>query len=116
MPRGVKYPPTPGFSTWKAYTGPKTSLNPAATTAPTMPRKSNISTTSAPPGAEDGTPLGKERERERDGVNIEDLSLPRTMVQRLAKGVLPPNTQIQKDAITALSKGATVYVNHLSNA
>ena len=36
------------------------------------------------------------------------------MVQRLAKGVLPPNTIIQKDAITAMSKGATVFVNYLS--
>jgi len=36
------------------------------------------------------------------------------MVQRLAKGVLPPNTQIQKDAITAMSKSATVFVNYLS--
>ena len=45
-----------------------------------------------------------------------DLSLPRTMVTRLAKGVLPPNTQIQKDAILAMSKGATVFVNYLSNA
>ena len=46
---------------------------------------------------------------------IQDLSLPRTMVQRLAKGVLPPNTQIQKDAITAMSKGATVFVNYLAD-
>lgn len=45
----------------------------------------------------------------------QDLSLPRTMVQRLAKGVLPPNTQIQKDAITAMSKAATVFVNYLSH-
>ncbi|MCJ1360659.1 MAG: hypothetical protein MMC33_010668 [Icmadophila ericetorum] len=37
------------------------------------------------------------------------------MVQRLAKGVLPANTQIQKDAITAMSKAATVFVNYLSH-
>ena len=48
--------------------------------------------------------------------SAKDLSLPRTMVTRLAKGVLPPNTQIQKDAILAMSKGATVFVNYLSNA
>jgi histone H3/H4 len=46
---------------------------------------------------------------------LQDLSLPRTMVQRLAKGVLPPNTQIQKDALLAMSKGATVFVNYLTN-
>ncbi len=37
------------------------------------------------------------------------------MVQRLAKGVLPPNTQIQKDAIVAMSKGATVFINHIAD-
>lgn len=37
------------------------------------------------------------------------------MVQRLAKGMLAPNTQIQKDAITAMSKGATVFVNHIAD-
>lgn len=38
------------------------------------------------------------------------------MVQRLAKGVLPANTQIQKDAILAMQKGATVFVNYLAQA
>ncbi|KAL8827590.1 MAG: hypothetical protein Q9191_003089 [Dirinaria sp. TL-2023a] len=74
------------------------------------PRKSNVSQASG--AGDEGTPA-KEKS---DGINIEDLALPRTMVQRLAKGVLPPNTQIQKDAITAFSKSATVFVNYLSNA
>lgn len=38
------------------------------------------------------------------------------MVQRLAKGVLPPNTSLHKDAILALSKGATVFINYLAHA
>ncbi|KAK5152544.1 hypothetical protein LTR04_006418 [Oleoguttula sp. CCFEE 6159] len=37
------------------------------------------------------------------------------MIQRLSKGVLPPNTSIQKDALLALSKSATVFVNYLSS-
>ena len=37
------------------------------------------------------------------------------MVQRLAKGVLPPNTQIQKDAQLAIWKSATVFVNYLAS-
>ncbi|KAL8854591.1 MAG: hypothetical protein Q9221_000626 [Calogaya cf. arnoldii] len=73
-----------------------------------MPRKSNVSQAGT---GEENTPA-KEK---ADGVNIEDLSLPRTMVQRLAKGVLPPNTQIQKDAIVAMSKGATVFINHIAD-
>jgi hypothetical protein len=46
---------------------------------------------------------------------LQDLNLPKSIVQRLAKGVLPPNTQIQKDALLALSKGATVFVNYLTS-
>jgi DNA polymerase epsilon subunit 3 len=37
------------------------------------------------------------------------------MVQRLAKGVLPANTQIQKDAQLAIWKSATVFVNYLAS-
>ncbi|KAF6221011.1 hypothetical protein HO133_002692 [Letharia lupina] len=73
------------------------------------PRKSNISQISA--AGDEGTPV-----KEREGINIEDLSLPRTMVQRLAKGVLPPNTSLHKDAILAMSKGATVFINYLAHA
>ncbi|KAL2017536.1 hypothetical protein VTK56DRAFT_1970 [Thermocarpiscus australiensis] len=58
----------------------------------------------------------KEKERERDTLTIEDLVLPKSIVTRLAKGVLPPNTQIQANAILALTKGATVFINHLANA
>jgi DNA polymerase epsilon subunit 3 len=45
----------------------------------------------------------------------EDLSMPRTIVQRLARGPLPPNSMIQKDAITALAKGATVFISHVAD-
>lgn len=54
--------------------------------------------------------------RDDDGLSVEDLNLPKSIVQRLAKGVLPPNTQIQKDALLAMSKGATVFVNYLTSA
>ncbi|KAF2120592.1 histone-fold-containing protein [Lophiotrema nucula] len=49
-----------------------------------------------------------------DGLSVEDLNLPKSIVQRLAKGVLPPNTSIQKDALLAMSKSATVFVNFLT--
>ncbi|KAI9844427.1 MAG: hypothetical protein M1837_005628 [Sclerophora amabilis] len=52
---------------------------------------------------------------DRRNMEEADLGLPRTMVQRLAKGVLPANTQIQKDAALALSKSATVFVSYLSS-
>lgn len=38
------------------------------------------------------------------------------MIQRLAKGVLPANTQVQKDALLALCKSATVFVSYLANS
>ncbi|KAI1174922.1 histone-fold-containing protein [Nemania sp. FL0916] len=58
----------------------------------------------------------KEKEREKDAVTIEDLILPKSIITRLAKGVLPSNTQIQANAILAMSKSATVFINHLANA
>ncbi|RYC54046.1 hypothetical protein CHU98_g12163 [Xylaria longipes] len=67
----------------------------------------------------------KEKERERkdkdkDGaretVTIEDLTLPKSIITRLAKGVLPSNTQIQANAILAMSKSATIFINHIANA
>lgn len=44
----------------------------------------------------------------------QDLNLPKSIVTRLAKGVLPPNTQIQGNAMLAMSKSATVFVNYLT--
>jgi histone H3/H4 len=72
------------------------------------PRKSNASTAAA--ALEEPA-----RPASSDGLSVEDLNLPKSIVQRLAKGVLPPNTQIQKDALLAMSKSATVFVNYLTN-
>lgn len=46
----------------------------------------------------------------------QDLTLPKSIITRLAKGVLPPNTQIQTNAVLAMSKSATVFINHLASA
>lgn len=45
----------------------------------------------------------------------QDLNLPKSVVTRLAKGVLPPNTQIQGNAMLAMSKSATVFVNYIAS-
>lgn len=42
--------------------------------------------------------------------------MPRTMVQRLIKSVLPANTMLQRDAVTALNKSATVFISHVASA
>ena len=45
----------------------------------------------------------------------QDLLLPRTLTSRLARGVLPANTQIQKDAVLAIAKSATVFISYLAH-
>ncbi|KAL1618921.1 hypothetical protein SLS54_007037 [Diplodia seriata] len=51
---------------------------------------------------------------EDTGLSVEDLNLPKTMVNRLAKGALPPNFNVQSVAQSAVSKSATVFVNYLT--
>ncbi|KAK7888524.1 hypothetical protein LTR67_008870 [Exophiala xenobiotica] len=53
--------------------------------------------------------------KQDDGVGIDDLLLPRSLVSRLARGVLPANTSIQKDATLALAKSATVFISYLTH-
>ncbi|TVY37435.1 DNA polymerase epsilon subunit D [Lachnellula occidentalis] len=69
-----------------------------------MPPKKAIDV-SKPVTGDEGTPAKDQPLRE--GVNIEDLNLPKSIVTRLAKGVLPPNTQIQGNAMLAMTKSAT---------
>ncbi|OAQ72862.1 CBF/NF-Y family transcription factor [Pochonia chlamydosporia 170] len=57
----------------------------------------------------------KDKEKDKDSTTIEDLTLPKSIITRLAKGVLPPNTQIQANAILAMSKSATVFINYLAS-
>ncbi|KAF2145345.1 uncharacterized protein K452DRAFT_243282 [Aplosporella prunicola CBS 121167] len=52
---------------------------------------------------------------EDQGLSVEDLNLPKTMVNRLAKGALPANTNLQSIAQAAISKSATVFVNYLTS-
>jgi histone H3/H4 len=48
-------------------------------------------------------------------IMMQDLTLPKSMIARLAKGVLPANTQIQKDALLAMHKSATVFVSYIAS-
>jgi DNA polymerase epsilon subunit 3 len=48
-------------------------------------------------------------------LSTKDLTLPKSIITRLAKGMLPPNTQIQANAILALSKSTTVFINYLAS-
>ncbi|KIW89970.1 uncharacterized protein Z519_09400 [Cladophialophora bantiana CBS 173.52] len=53
--------------------------------------------------------------RQDDGVGIDDLLLPRSLISRLSRGVLPANTSLQKDAILALTRSATVFISYLAH-
>ncbi|RYO59581.1 hypothetical protein AA0116_g6980 [Alternaria tenuissima] len=75
------------------------------------PRKSNVSAVS-----NEERPAPPRSVPREESLGVEDLNLPKSIVQRLAKGVLPPNTQIQKDALLAMSKSATVFVNYITSA
>ncbi|TVY20076.1 DNA polymerase epsilon subunit D [Lachnellula arida] len=77
-----------------------------------MPPKKAVDVSKSATGDE-GTPAKDQPLRE--GVNIEDLNLPKSIVTRLAKGVLPPNTQIQGNAMLAMTKSATVFVNYVAS-
>lgn len=122
---------------------PEVGEEPSAAPAPSAPSASAATdpSPSEPPSAAQTTPQrkekGKEKEKdsaskdkaqdaskdkaqdsskdkEKDAITIEDLTLPRSIITRMAKGVLPPNTQIQSTAIAALTKSATVFISHLA--
>ncbi|KAH7137244.1 histone-fold-containing protein [Dactylonectria estremocensis] len=60
----------------------------------------------------------KEKDKDKDrneAIAIEDLTLPKSIITRLAKGVLPANTQIQANAILAMSNSATVFISYLAS-
>ncbi|KAI1410863.1 histone-fold-containing protein [Hypoxylon sp. FL1857] len=101
------------------------SLRPAMGATPVASRsKPTPSIEMDPPQSAEGAPLAdKDKEKKdvkdssaKEAVTIEDLNLPKSIITRLAKGVLPPNTQIQANAVLAMCKSATVFINHLANA
>ncbi|KIW70504.1 hypothetical protein PV04_02766 [Phialophora macrospora] len=53
--------------------------------------------------------------KQDDGIGIDDLLLPRSLISRLARGSLPPNTSLQKDALLALTRSATVFISYLAH-
>ncbi|KAF2717573.1 histone-fold-containing protein [Polychaeton citri CBS 116435] len=77
------------------------------------PRKSNVSTVS---NADQEPPVSPPSKSHRDSIGIEDLTLPKSIIGRLAKGILPANTNIGKDALLAMHKSATVFVSYIAAA
>ncbi|KAI9592243.1 histone-fold-containing protein [Syncephalis fuscata] len=46
--------------------------------------------------------------------SIEDHDLPKAILQRIIKSVLPDGAAVQRDAKTALAKACTVFINYLA--
>ncbi|KAK5987342.1 DNA polymerase epsilon subunit D [Cladobotryum mycophilum] len=100
-------PPRKSESTTPAAAAPPP-LAPADATSPG-------SKAAQPQEKKDKTDKGDKSDKaDKEPVTIEDLSLPKSIITRLAKGILPPNTQIQGNAILALSKSATVFISYLA--
>ncbi|KLO10366.1 histone-fold-containing protein [Schizopora paradoxa] len=53
---------------------------------------------------------------QQDAVSdgIENYELPKSLVTRIAKSAIPENSKLQKDMVTALVQGSTVFINYLA--
>ncbi|EEB09657.2 DNA polymerase epsilon subunit Dpb4 [Schizosaccharomyces japonicus yFS275] len=54
--------------------------------------------------------------KKEEKVLIDDLLLPKSIISRIVKGVLPPKTMVQRDALKSMSDSATVFINYLASA
>ncbi|KAK8125714.1 uncharacterized protein PG998_001473 [Apiospora kogelbergensis] len=97
---------------------PKSKSKPAPVFAPAAPAAAPIPMASsiAPEEMDTDRPSESAPPSDKKGERTADLNLPKSIITRLAKGVLPPNTQIQANAILAMTKSATVFINHLASA
>ncbi|KAF5577740.1 DNA polymerase epsilon subunit D [Fusarium pseudocircinatum] len=57
---------------------------------------------------------GDKKDKDKDKEHKEHITI-ESIITRLSKGVLPPNTQIQANAIMALSQSTTVFINYLAS-
>ncbi|KAK6356377.1 hypothetical protein TWF718_000738 [Orbilia javanica] len=81
-----------------------------------MPPRKSDAAKAAPAAAPASDPASSDDDKpRRSRTSVDDNTLPKSIVTRLAKGNVPSNTQIQKDAVTALSRSATVFINYLAS-
>jgi hypothetical protein len=58
-------------------------------------------------------PLSAQAQQDQLSEGIENFELPKSVVTKIAKSALPDNAKLQKDSVTALVKGSTVFINYL---
>ncbi|KAG6807227.1 hypothetical protein H0H92_008310, partial [Tricholoma furcatifolium] len=68
-----------------------------------MPRKD------APSG-----PISAQAQQDLVSDGIENFELPKSLVAKIAKSVLPENAKLQKESVLSLVKGSTVFINMLA--
>ncbi|KAI1145304.1 histone-fold-containing protein [Nemania diffusa] len=101
---------------FKTTTTPSTSIPATQMMETDDPAESSLLADKERDREKDKKDKDKDKDSSKEAVTIEDLTLPKSIITRLAKGVLPSNTQIQANAILAMSKSATIFINHLANA
>ncbi|OAL39889.1 hypothetical protein AYO20_00801 [Fonsecaea nubica] len=78
-------------------------------------RRKRIALDQSNPQSSSGVVHGELQAILADRLLMQDLLLPRSLVSRLSRGVLPPNTSLQKDALLALTRSATVFISYLAH-
>ncbi|KAF4955902.1 hypothetical protein FGADI_4297 [Fusarium gaditjirri] len=81
--------------------------------APALPAASETAATEAEADSS-MTQNGDKKDKDKDREHKEHITI-ESIITRLSKGVLPPNTQIQANAIMALSQSTTVFINYLAS-
>ncbi|EJC99540.1 histone-fold-containing protein [Fomitiporia mediterranea MF3/22] len=69
-----------------------------------------------PPAKKDPPTVAESVRAQQDAVSegIDYYELPKALVQRIAKSSIPENSKLQKETVTALQKGSTVFINYLA--
>ncbi|KAI0922372.1 hypothetical protein AcV7_005921 [Taiwanofungus camphoratus] len=76
---------------------------------------SSFSTKPMPRSKEVATgPVSAQAQQEAVSEGIENFELPRTLVTKIARSVLPDNAKMQKEVVLALLKASTVFINYLA--
>ncbi|THH06563.1 hypothetical protein EW145_g3999 [Phellinidium pouzarii] len=60
------------------------------------------------------TPASAQAQQDAASDSIDNYELPKTLVTRIAKSAIPETSKLQKDTVTALMKGSTVFINYLA--
>ncbi|KAI5117581.1 hypothetical protein M0805_004576 [Coniferiporia weirii] len=68
-----------------------------------MPRKESLT-----------APATAQTQQNAASDGIDNYELPKTLVTRIAKSAIPESSKLQKDTVTALVKGSTVFINYLA--